>query len=98
MANDLTYTFESTPELEQFLDGMNIEKEPRWAALAKHLSSLNAQMLEGISTILFLRRGVAEIEMSARFLALKPHLANIHDKCEKEAKKLKTTRADSVPA
>ena len=51
MAGETTFTFESTPELERFLDGLNTEKEPVWAPLAKHLNSLSPQMLEGISTI-----------------------------------------------
>jgi uncharacterized protein YwgA len=97
MAGESTYTFESTPELEKFLDGLDVEKEPAWAALAKKLNALPTQMLEGISTILFLHRGGVEAaELQARFHALKPHLANIFEKCEQETKSLKMLCAASV--
>jgi uncharacterized protein YwgA len=99
MVGEWTYTFESTPALEQFLDGLNIEREPAWAALAKQINSLHTQMLEGISTILFLRRrGLEAEELRARFHALKPHLTSIYARCEQVAKTLKAPRADVVPA
>jgi uncharacterized protein YwgA len=92
-AGETTYRFESTPELEQFLDRLDVKKEPEWATLAKHLNSLPTQRLEGISTILFLRRAVDERELSARFLALKPHLASIYTRCEQDLKTLKVPKA-----
>lgn len=99
MAGELTYTFESTPELEQFLDGLGMEKEPAWAPLACRLNSLHTQMLEGISTILFLRRrGLEAEELKARVLALKPHLAEIYARCEQEAKSIKVPRAGPASA
>jgi uncharacterized protein len=96
-AGESTYTFESTPELEQFLDRLKVEKAPFWAPLAERLNALPTQWLEGISTILFLRRAVDEPELSARFHALKPHLAKIYTHCEKELKTLKMPKAGMVP-
>ncbi len=85
-AGELTYTFESTPALDEFLNGLEVEKEPRWAPLAKHLNSLHTKQLEGVSTVLFLqRRGLRERELRERFHALKPHLKDIYVRCEQEA-------------
>jgi len=99
MANELTYTLESTKKLEQFLDGQGMEKTPAWAALATRLNSYGAQMLEGISTILFLLRGGLDgNELKARCLALKPHLANIYARCEQEAKALKAPKTTPMAA
>jgi len=52
-AGELTYTFQSTPALDGFLDLLQVEQEPPWAPLAKHLNSLHTKQLEGVSTILF---------------------------------------------
>jgi len=88
-AAELTYTFESTPALDEFLDGSEVPKEPPWAPIAKHLNSLHTKQLEGVSTILFLhRRGLRGRELRERFHALKPHLKDIYPRCEQEASSL----------
>jgi len=98
-ANEYTYTIKSTPELDHFLDELKVKKEPVWAPLARQLNVLSAQILEGISTILFLRRrGLAGEELKRRFHALKPHLASIYTKCEAKAKNLKEPKLDLVLA
>jgi uncharacterized protein YwgA len=98
-AGEHTYIFESTSDLEVFLHGLGIGKKPAWEQLATQLNSLHTQMLEGISTILFLRRrGLEAGELKTRFLALKPHLADIYAQCEQEAKKLKSPKARLVEA
>jgi len=98
MVNEMTYTFESTPELEQFLDGLEVEKEPSWASVASQLNSLHTQMLEGISTILFLRRrGLDREELKKRFHALKPHLADIYSRCDQKTLTLLSYQAKAKP-
>jgi uncharacterized protein YwgA len=95
MANEFTYTVKSTPALEQFLGGLKIEKGPAWAPLAKDLNSLHVQVLEGVSTILFLlHRGLDAEDLKKRFHALKPHLANIYAQCEQRAKALIQTQSN----
>jgi len=97
-ARELTYTFESTPALEEFLDGSEVDKEPPWAPLAQHLNSLHTKRLEGISTILFLhRRGLRGRELRERFRALKPHLKDIYGGCEREASSLLAERVKPAP-
>lgn len=84
-----TYTFKSTPELEKFLEEVEADTEPKWKKLAESLNSLSAQILEGVSTILFLRRGgLKGDELKTRLLVLKPHLKSVYAECEKQLKSL----------
>ncbi|MBI2925547.1 MAG: hypothetical protein HYY24_07575 [Verrucomicrobia bacterium] len=99
MAGERTYTFESTPELEEFLDSLRVEKQPPWVALARQLNGLHTQVLEGISTVLFLRsRGLHGEDLQRRFGALKPHLKGNFIRCETEARTLLARRPGAVPA
>lgn len=49
------YSFEKTNQLDALLEEVCVEKDPAWSAAAKALNSFQPQMLEGISTILYLR-------------------------------------------
>ena len=83
------FNFEILPKLESFLDELGVEKSPPWAAAATKLDSYPAQALEGISTILFLkRRGLQGEQLKQRLLSLKPHLAPQYDFCERETSAL----------
>lgn len=83
-----TYIIESTPNLKKLLDEFANES-PAWIDLAKQLNKLSAQVLEGMSTILFLRRTEKDnAAIRAKLLSLKPHLAELADKCFAEVAKL----------
>jgi uncharacterized protein YwgA len=83
------FSFEVQPKLEAFLDELELEQEPSWAAAAKKLDNYSAQTLEGISTILFLkRRGLQGDQLKQRLLTLKPHLAAQYDACDRETSAL----------
>jgi len=81
------FVFEATEELAGLLKSLDIEDEPDWARLGRELNELSPQMLEGISTVLFLRKRGYEGEiLRLRLLALKPHLASTaHNSIEKAA-------------
>lgn len=84
-----SFTFEVQPKLEGFLDELGVEQEPAWTAAAKKLDNYSAQTLEGISTILFLkRRGLQGEQLKQRLLSLKPHLAAQYDACDRETSTL----------
>ena len=86
---DATYTFKSTSELEKFLKEIEADTQPAWGDLARRLNALSTQILEGVSTILFLRRaGLKGEELKTRLLALKPHLKPVCAECEKQLKSL----------
>src|SRR6202000_44948 len=51
-----TFIIEAEPKAAELLAEVGITEAPAWLEVAKHLNSLSAQVLEGISTILFLRR------------------------------------------
>jgi hypothetical protein len=94
-----TYTFESTPALDQFLDGLEVEKEPPWAPVAENLNSLHTQKLEGVSTILFLlKRGLQGEDLRERFHALKPHLKDIYVGCKQKASSLVAEHTSPIAA
>jgi uncharacterized protein YwgA len=97
-AGEWTYTSESTPKLDQFLDALKVEREPAWASLAKSLNSMHAQTLEGVSTILFLRsRGLQGEDLEKRFHTLKPHLKDIYIPSERSARTLLAQKPEPVP-
>jgi len=76
------FTFEKTEQLDVLMDEVGVEKEPDWSTAAKKLNTLSPQMLEGISTILYLRRcGLEGEPLKQRLLSLKPHLAEIEAQC-----------------
>ena len=76
------FSFEKTEQLDALLDEVGVEKEPVWSAPAEKLNSLTPQVLEGVSTILYLRRcGLEDDPLKQRLLSLKPHLAGIEDQC-----------------
>jgi uncharacterized protein YwgA len=89
-----SFSFEVSPQLDTFLDELGVEQEPAWAATAKKLDSYNSQSLEGISTILFLkRRGLQGEQLRQRLLSLKPHLVTQYDYCDRETSSLVQTFA-----
>jgi uncharacterized protein YwgA len=83
-----TYIIESTPKLKKLLEELAIAP-PAWIDLAQQLNNLSAQVLEGMSTILFLRRTEkGDAAIRAKLLSLKPHLADLADKCFAEVANL----------
>jgi hypothetical protein len=86
---DATFTLKSTLELQKLLEEIGAGTLPAWAAVARQLNNFGAQILEGISTILFLRRrGLKGEDLRLRLLALKPHLEKIYSECDKHVKAL----------
>ena len=84
-----TFIIEVQPKAVDLLTEVGITETPAWLEVAKNLNKLSAQVLEGISTILFLRRTEKdEAVVRQRLLSLKPHLEPIADNCFKEASDL----------
>lgn len=84
-----TYVIEAGPELEKLIAEFDLTEPPIWADLAKRLNAMTPQKLEGISTILFLRRTESEgLMIRQRLLSLKPHLTGIADACFEEVEHL----------
>ena len=80
------FVFKPSKDLARLLNALKIEPEPEWASLAHELNKLSPQMLEGISTVLFLReRGYAKEKLRLRLVALKPRLGSIADECIERA-------------
>ena len=67
------FIFKSTRELTGLLKALQIRPEPEWASVARELNDMTPQMLEGISTVLFLReRGYDDERLRQRLVSLKP--------------------------
>ncbi|HEV2803549.1 MAG TPA: hypothetical protein VGW57_01330 [Chthoniobacterales bacterium] len=87
------FVFEGTDELADLLKSLNVEQDPNWATRGRELNELPAQMLEGISTVLFLRkRGYESEDLRFRLIALKPHLASLAQDCITKASDLTRDR------
>ena len=92
-----TFSFEATPQLDELLSDLGTATPPEWAATAESLNELSAQELEGISTILFLRRrGFEGAALRDRLIALKPHLRDVVEHCEQKAEQLLQERGCCV--
>lgn len=84
-----SYIVESTAKLAALLDELQLATPPSWIGLARQLNGLSVSVLEGVSTILFLRRTESDVAVvRQRLLALKPHLANVADACFAEVDRL----------
>ena len=84
-----SFTLEATPQLGPLLEELALDPEPLWADAAVKLDSYSPQALEGISTILFLRRcGLQGEQLKQRLLSLKPHLSEQYGYCERETNSL----------
>lgn len=84
-----SFTLEATPQLGPLLAELGLDQQPSWAEAAVKLHSYSPQALEGISTILFLRRcGLQGDQLKQRLLSLKPHLSEQYDFCERETNSL----------
>jgi|SRR5437868_99126 len=80
---------EGTPEFGELVTTFEIPTPP-WMGQAKQLNKLSPTVLEGISTILYLRHTEIDEEIvRERLLILKPHLSDFVDECFSEAEKLK---------
>ena len=83
------YIIETQPKAGELLKEVGLAEPPEWTELAKNLIKLPVQVLEGISTILFLRRTEKEdAVIRQRLLSLKPHLEPQADACFAEVKQL----------
>jgi uncharacterized protein YwgA len=84
-----TFIIEAQPKAAALLAEVRITETPAWIEVAKNLNQLSAQVLEGISTIMFLRRTENdEAAIRRSLLTLKPHLDTIADNCFAEANRL----------
>lgn len=84
-----TFIIEAQPKTAELLTEVGLAKPPTWIEVAKKLNILAAPVLEGISTILFLRHTEKdEAVIRQRLLSLKPHLESMADNCFKEANSL----------
>jgi len=69
------YKFTPKESLPETLQKCGVQEEPVWKALASQLNEKPWRTLEGISTIMYLRKlGFDEERLEQRFKALKPHL------------------------
>ncbi len=84
-----TYTYEPSAVFLDLAKELDLPQDPPWAATARELAIRDAQDLEAISTVVYLRNmGVAESDLASRFAALKPGLAGRFALAHKEASKL----------
>lgn len=84
-----SYVVESTEKLAALLNELQLAAPPQWVDVARHLDGLSVPVLEGVSTILFLRRSESDpVVVRQRLLSLKPHLASSVDACFAEADRL----------
>jgi uncharacterized protein YwgA len=74
------YTYTSTSEARKLLEQGGLSTEPSWGALATALNRRNAQFLEAVSTILYLRgKGIDMPLLQSKFSQLKPQLSGEFD-------------------
>lgn len=84
-----SYSYSPRSELDALLKELDVDFSPLWKESARELSRRDAQDLEAISTVVYLRRlGVADTDLRARFSALKPTLVNRFDIAVREANRL----------
>lgn len=77
------------PKGTELLNQIGFTDDPPWINLAKELNKHTAQVLEGISTILFLRRVEHDdVAVRNRLLSLKPHLESHLNECFSEVDRL----------
>jgi uncharacterized protein YwgA len=89
-----TFVIESTSKVGQLLQEVGLAEPPPWIDVASQLNKLSAQVLEGISTILFLRRTESDaVVIRKRLLSLKPHLESISEQCFAEVDRLSPVNA-----
>lgn len=87
-----TYVYSPGEKLDELLTSVEATPEPSWAKTARDLNKRSAQMLEAVSTILFLqRRGFDSDRIEERFKKIKPQLAALFDEAQKLAAKYVTT-------
>lgn len=83
------FSYSADDKLDELLADLDAHDEPEWAKLAKELNGKTSRDLEGISTIMFLRRrGFAGERLQQRFAKLKPNLENRFDAYLGEAEAL----------
>ena len=88
-----SFTFEKSAQLDALLDEVGVGLESEWSVAAKKLNALSAQTLEGVSTILYLRRcGLDGEPLRQRLLSLKPHLKDIEAQCFREVESISAFR------
>lgn len=92
-----SYSLKTTDELDGLMKEISQDQKPNWADTAQHLNNLSPQVLEGVSTILFLKEcGLEKDALKQRLLALKPHLEALFAKCEMETNKLPDFRTTAI--
>lgn len=85
-AGNGSFAVAGTAGLNDLLGRFDLVDEPVWAGQAQYLNSLSPIVLEGISTILYLRHTESDEEVvRERLLTLKPHLQSVVDECFREA-------------
>lgn len=83
------YVYKPGPKAKPLLRHLGKMDAPPWAELAQQLNRRDANFLEALSTVLFLRRnGFKGGSLKARFKALKPNLVPLYDKALRSAASL----------
>ena len=94
VVNYTQYSYSPSDELADVLKSIGADAEPEWQKLARELNGQESQVLESVSTIMFLRRrGFADEKLRERFARLKPNLADRFDTCLRQAGQILSTRA-----
>jgi hypothetical protein len=92
-----SYVFECGPAVAPLLREVGADSVPAWEDSATKLNTLSPKLLEGISTILFLRKqGMDGEALKRHLLELKPHLADCYDECRLETESLIGTKNETV--
>jgi len=91
--NYTQYSYSPSDELPDVLKAIGADAEPEWQKLAKELNGQESQVLESVSTIMFLRRrGFTAEKLRERFARLKPNLADRFDTCLQQAERILNTK------
>ncbi len=84
-----SYIYRPTAALQALVKELSVSLDEPWLDLAEKLNLRSAQELEGISTVLYLKRwGWSQEGLRQQFSALKPHLVKDFDACRQEADSL----------
>lgn len=84
------FAVQRTDELTRLINEFDLAEEPVWAERARYLNELTPAVLEGISTIYYLRHTETdEGIVRERLLTLKPHLDDVVEQCFDRANKLR---------
>lgn len=83
------FSYAASEAVDDILVQLDETAESDWQQAATELNRKSARELEGISTVMFLRRNDFDgVRLERRFKELKPHLESLFGSCLKEAEHL----------